>query len=86
MRRRTVVKIFFLVLFLGACLLVNPDYSTAQKVILLNYSNFFPAPHQNSIIADQWCKEIEKRTNGRSSSRISPVEPLLLQHKPMMVL
>jgi len=65
MRRRTVVKIFFLVLFLGACLLVNPDYSTAQKVILLNYSNFFPAPHQNSIIADQWCKEIEKRTNGR---------------------
>lgn len=36
-----------------------------DKVIVLKYSNFFPAPHANSIIADQWCKEVEKRTNGR---------------------
>ena len=39
--------------------------SAAEKVITLNYSNFFPAPHKNSILAQQWCKEIEKRTNGR---------------------
>ncbi len=37
----------------------------AQKAITLNYSNFFPAPHKNSILADQWCKEVEKRTNGK---------------------
>lgn len=42
-----------------------PNYSAAQKVIELNYSNFFPAPHQNSILAEQWCKEVGKRTNGR---------------------
>jgi TRAP-type transport system periplasmic protein len=31
----------------------------------LNYSTFFPAPHRNSILATEWGKEIEKRTNGK---------------------
>lgn len=31
----------------------------------LNYSTFFPAPHRNSILANEWGKEIEKRTNGK---------------------
>lgn len=65
MRRRSAVKIFFLVLFLSVCFVSFPGYSEAQKVITMNYSNFFPAPHKHSIIAEQWCKEIEKRTNGR---------------------
>ncbi len=48
------------------CFAVLSSHSYAQeKVITLKYSNFFPAPHANSIIADQWCKEVEKRTNGR---------------------
>jgi TRAP-type C4-dicarboxylate transport system substrate-binding protein len=34
------------------------------KEIKLNYSNFFPAPHKNSVLATQWAQEIEKRTNG----------------------
>ena len=34
-------------------------------MIVLKYTNFFPAPHANSIIADQWCKEGGERTNGR---------------------
>ncbi len=33
--------------------------------IKLNYSTFFPAPHKNAILADEWGKEIAKRTNGR---------------------
>ena len=39
--------------------------SGAEKVIALKYSNFFPATHANSVIDDQWCKEVEKRTDGR---------------------
>ena len=31
----------------------------------LNYSTFFPAPHKNSVLADEWGKEIAKRTNGK---------------------
>jgi len=31
----------------------------------LNYSIFFPAPHKHSVLATEWAKEIEKRTNGK---------------------
>jgi len=57
----------FFTLVILAFLLIPciPGDASAQKVIALNYSNFFPAPHKHSIVAEQWCKEIEKRTNGR---------------------
>ncbi|MGO9118479.1 MAG: TRAP transporter substrate-binding protein [Desulfomonilaceae bacterium] len=28
------------------------------------YSTFFPATHRNAVLASEWCKEIEKQTNG----------------------
>ncbi|MCX5804580.1 MAG: TRAP transporter substrate-binding protein [Proteobacteria bacterium] len=58
-------RFFLLVLFVSFCLVSFPDGAAAQKVISLNYSNFFQAGHKNSIVSEQWCKEIEKRTNGR---------------------
>ena len=39
--------------------------SSAFGQVKLNYSNFFPAPHKNSVLATEWGKEIEKRTNGK---------------------
>jgi len=39
--------------------------SAADAVIKLNYSNFFQAAHKNSISAEAWSREIEKRTNGK---------------------
>ncbi len=45
-------------------MLGTPTYSHSQT-ISLNYSNFFPAPHENSKLAEAWAKEIEKRTNGK---------------------
>jgi len=45
--------------------LVSSATAASEKVITMKFSNFFPAPHKNSIIMEQWCKEIEKRTNGR---------------------
>jgi len=33
--------------------------------IKLTYSNFFPPTHIQSKLADSWCKEVEKRTEGR---------------------
>lgn len=36
-----------------------------EKSITLNLSNFFPPANRISVAMDQWCKEIEKRTNGR---------------------
>ena len=36
-----------------------------QKPVDLTYSIFFPATHQNTVLATEWAKEIEKRTDGR---------------------
>jgi TRAP-type C4-dicarboxylate transport system substrate-binding protein len=66
MKKSLMAKCFLLVFIFSICLVAFPSLSSAQqKVITLNYSNFFPAPHKNSVLSDQWCKEIEKRTNGR---------------------
>ncbi|OPY80671.1 MAG: Sialic acid-binding periplasmic protein SiaP precursor [Syntrophorhabdus sp. PtaU1.Bin153] len=65
MKASLTAKVFLLVFVLSICLVAVPNPASAQKVITLNYSNFFPAPHKNSVLAEQWCREIEKRTNGR---------------------
>lgn len=33
--------------------------------IKLTYSNFFPPTHIQSKLAEQWCREVEKRTHGK---------------------
>jgi TRAP-type C4-dicarboxylate transport system substrate-binding protein len=65
MKKQTLRNIGLFVFAVSIGLLLFPPASSAQKVIALNFSNFFPAPHKNSILSEQWCKEIEKRTNGR---------------------
>lgn len=43
---------------------VAPCQSFAKSVTL-TYSNFFPPTHIQSKLAESWCKEVEKRTEGR---------------------
>ena len=55
----------------GSChhvigIFILPTLSCAQeKVVKLRYSNFFPPVHAISKLSEEWCKEVEKRTNGR---------------------
>jgi len=35
------------------------------ETITLSYSNFFPPTHIQSKLAEQWCREVETRTNGK---------------------
>ncbi len=65
MKRFFGVKCLLFVFFAATCLAFLPAMASAQKAISLNYSNFFPAPHKNSIVAQQWCKEVEKRAGGK---------------------
>jgi TRAP-type C4-dicarboxylate transport system substrate-binding protein len=58
------LKAFVFLFALSLCIATVPAYAQ-QKVITMNFSNFFGAAHKNSILADQWCKEVEKRTDGR---------------------
>ena len=59
------------VMFLGCLIVVvfligaAPPQAAAQDVIKLKYSNIFAPAHKNGILAQEWCKEVEKRTNGR---------------------
>jgi TRAP-type C4-dicarboxylate transport system substrate-binding protein len=39
--------------------------ATAAGPVKLTYSNFFPPTHIQSKLAEAWCKEVEKRTNGK---------------------
>ncbi len=58
------------VIFMGAYF--APAAFGQAKVIKLNYSVFFPAPHVHSVLAMEWGKEIEKRTNGRIKIDVLP--------------
>jgi TRAP-type C4-dicarboxylate transport system substrate-binding protein len=46
-------------------LCVCPSGYAQEKGITLKYSNTFPAANKISAIPETWCKEVEKRTNGR---------------------
>jgi len=46
--------------------------SSAFAQTKLNYSVFFPAPHKNAVLATEWAKEIEKRTNGKVQITVFP--------------
>ncbi len=62
MKRRIIL--FFLVICVGVGFLTVGSIK-AEAAIKLTYSNFFPPTHIQSKLAEAWCKEVEKRTNGR---------------------
>lgn len=37
----------------------------ADKPIEISFSNFFPAPHNNSILAEEWAKAVAEKTAGK---------------------
>jgi TRAP-type C4-dicarboxylate transport system substrate-binding protein len=36
-----------------------------EKPIEISFSNFFPAPHNNSILAEEWAKAVNEKTGGK---------------------
>ncbi|MEJ2024782.1 MAG: TRAP transporter substrate-binding protein [Deltaproteobacteria bacterium] len=47
----------------GVCL--TGAFQAQAAPIKLTYSNFFPPTHIQSKLAESWCREVEKRTDGR---------------------
>lgn len=50
---------------------VGPVWADDEKPVELNFSNFFPAPHKNSILAQQWADAISEKTGGKVKITIS---------------
>ncbi len=64
-------KLLIIGLIIAVSLLTAFQASAAVQ-FKLNYSVFFPAPHKNAILAADWAKEIEKRTDGRVQITVFP--------------
>jgi TRAP-type transport system periplasmic protein len=42
-----------------------PQVVAEDKPMELTFSNFFPAPHNNSILAEEWAKAVGEKTGGK---------------------
>ena len=71
-------KIFlFLIIVAVAVAFTTLSSQKAQAApIKLTYSNFFPPTHIQSKLAESWCKEVGKRTNGRVKVEYYPGQTL----------
>ena len=65
-----------LILAFFSLFVLSPTVSTA-KTVTLKYSNFFPPTHIQSKLAEAWCKEVEKQTEGRIKIEYYPGGSLL---------
>ena len=52
------------IMFMAAILIMGFMIGTASAKIKLTYNNYLPPTHVGSRVAEAWCKEVEKRTNG----------------------
>jgi TRAP-type C4-dicarboxylate transport system substrate-binding protein len=68
MGRWKLTALFLCLSVFGLCFLTSSVFAQTK----LNYSVFFPAPHKNAVLATEWAKEIEKRTNGKVQITVFP--------------
>ena len=59
------IFLILLVVAVGISFMTVAPLTAQAAPIKLRYSNFFPPFHIQSKLAEAWCKEVEKRTNGR---------------------
>ena len=74
MKKKLVFSTLILALF--SMFSASPVVSAAETVTL-KYSNFFPPTHIQSQLAEAWCKEVEKQTEGRIKVEYYPGGSLL---------
>jgi TRAP-type C4-dicarboxylate transport system substrate-binding protein len=65
-RKVSALTVFAIALL--SCALAAPAVA-AETLVSLKYSNFLPPLHAQSVLIEQWCKEVEKRTDGRVKVR-----------------
>ena len=67
MKRFALGPVVTMMALLLLCIQTNSPIANAaeEQVIRLKFSNVFPAPHRVGMLHQQWCRDVEKATNGR---------------------
>ena len=65
MKRHELLIGFGLLMFLLGLFLYCPAVQAQEKVITMNYAHFMPIMTKQAQLGEQWCREVEKRTNNR---------------------
>ncbi|MFH0725105.1 MAG: TRAP transporter substrate-binding protein [Pseudomonadota bacterium] len=66
MKRSMCVSLLIVVFVVSSVFMLSGHVGAAEEaVVKLRYSNFFPPTDPIGKLGDEFCKEIEKRTNGR---------------------
>ncbi|MDM8556096.1 TRAP transporter substrate-binding protein [Desulfococcaceae bacterium HSG7] len=63
MQKRLLALVFIVFISVFFCMAGVP--AVRAEPVKLTYSCFFPPTHIQSKLAEEWCKEVEKRTNGK---------------------
>lgn len=71
--KKCIICIAFLFFCLG--LFVGVSHA-AEKIIKLDFSSFLPLGHPYGVVLEQWCKDVEQRTNGRVKVNYYPSSTL----------
>lgn len=50
--------------------------ASSAHAVTLTYSTFFPPTHIQAVTSENWCKEVEKRTDGRVKVQFFPGQTL----------
>jgi TRAP-type transport system periplasmic protein len=72
MKRYFVIGTCSLIFAFLVCLIPCQSGAAEEKTITLRYSTMFPAPHRQSLVVNEWCKEVEKGTSGRVKMTVYP--------------
>ncbi|MDQ7784846.1 MAG: TRAP transporter substrate-binding protein [Desulfomonilaceae bacterium] len=75
MRTRS-VGLGLLILGIAILTFAGSSPAPAEEQVTLRYSVFFPATHVQSKLAEEWAKEVEKRTNGKVKIEYYPGQTL----------
>ncbi len=57
---------------MAAAFFLAPCVDAQTKPVELTYSIFFPAPHKQTVLAEEWAREIGRKTNGQVKITIFP--------------
>ncbi len=77
MKKGLVWSIVVVVVIIAAMSIYSCAKKEAGPAVELSYANFFPPTHFNAVLAEEWGKEIEKRTNGKVKFTYYPGGALL---------